>query len=363
MSDPNPYKAIGLMSGTSLDGLDMAYVEFTPVPDGWQFAIPYAQTHPYDEQWQQRLQHAVHQSAQELVELDVDLGNWFARAVNGFIQEHQLQPDFIASHGHTIFHQPEKTITWQAGSGFHLYSQLNIPVVTQFRNLDVALGGQGAPLVPLGDRFLFSAYSFCLNLGGIANISAEKDEQRMAYDICPANMVLNYLARQEGQPFDRDGTIASQGTCNYSLLTTLNQLNYYSLPAPKSLGYEWVEREFIPRLKQSNLSNSDLMATCIQHIAEQVQQALTFFGRKGKTSLLITGGGAYNRVLVNAIQNQCKSLADVVIPDKTIIDYKEALIFAFLGLRKLRNEVNCLASVTGAASDSSGGVVHGSVEW
>lgn len=351
------------MSGTSLDGLDMAYVEFTPVPDGWQFTIPHARIHPYDEQWQQRLQHAVHNSAQELVELDVDLGNWFARAVSDFIRENQLTPDFVASHGHTIFHQPEKTITWQAGSGFHLFSQLNIPVVTHFRNLDVALGGQGAPLVPLGDRFLFSAYDFCLNLGGIANISAEKEGERIAYDLCPANMVLNYLARQEGQPFDRGGNIASQGTCDYSLLTTLNQLNYYRLPVPKSLGYEWVESEFIPWLKQSDLSNADLMATCIQHIAEQVQQSMVFFGKLGKTNLLITGGGAYNPALVNAIRDQCKNLADVVIPDKTIIEYKEALIFAFLGLRKLRNEVNCLASVTGASANSSGGVVHGSVEW
>jgi anhydro-N-acetylmuramic acid kinase len=290
----------------------------------------------------------------QFVNTDREYGHYLGQLVHTFIKKNDLQVDFISSHGHTIFHQPEKKITVQIGNGAALSAASGCSVVCDFRSLDVALGGQGAPLVPIGDRFLFSEYEYCLNIGGIANISFEKNSERIAFDICPANMVLNALAQEEGIPFDADGNLARDGKINHSLLDELNAIDFYSQLPPKSLGREGVDENFFPVLKKNAISTRDKLSTCCEHIAIQVSKGIDQNNKKGK--MLITGGGAFNKFLVERIAAHLSP--EVVLPAPAIINYKEALIFAFLGVLRWRDEVNCLKKVTGAISDSSGGAIY-----
>lgn len=200
---PEKYNVIGLMSGTSLDGLDIAFCSFEFPEKKWQYHIVQAETVPYPEAWNSRLENLENSSAFEFVKTDIEYGHLLGKLTRDFIQKHQLHPDFIASHGHTIFHQPTLNLTAQIGRVSAIAAETRLTVVGDFRSLDVALGGQGAPLVPIGDRLLFSDYNYCLNLGGFANISFEQDENRLAFDICPANIVLNKLAGKTGKSFDR----------------------------------------------------------------------------------------------------------------------------------------------------------------
>jgi anhydro-N-acetylmuramic acid kinase len=230
----------------------------------------------------------------------------------------------------------------------------HLPVVYDFRSGDVALGGQGAPLVPIGDKLLFPEYDFCLNLGGFANISYEYKGRRIAYDICPVNIVMNAIAERSGKAYDENGDMAREGMLSHYLLTELNQLGFYKMPpdSPKSLGKEWVIKNINPLLEQYDLADNDLLHTFCEHIAYQVGKSLK---GKSKGKLLITGGGAYNSYLLDRMKEHITH--DIVLPAKTTIEYKEALLFAFLGVLRTRNEVYCLKSVTGASRDSSGGVI------
>lgn len=346
------YEGIGLMSGTSLDGLDIAYCRFVK-KKGWSYELLEAKTVLYSDSWINRLSEATMLQGEKLIELDAELGRWMAKEVKSFIHSHELKPQFIASHGHTVFHQPEKGFTLQIGNPYEIHIKTGCPLVYNFRSLDIAHGGQGAPLVPVGDHFLFNEYQACLNLGGIANISMVSKDQRIAYDIAPANMPINYLANQVGESFDENGKIAATGVVNKKLFDQLNTLDYYKKRGSKSLGFEWISANIYPLLKSSNLTIPDLMATISEHVGYQVGKKLP----KGK--ILTTGGGVYNSYLMNQIKKYASEKTEIIIPDKDIVEFKEAIIFSFLGLLRLRNEINCFKNVTGASSDSSSGSVIG----
>ncbi|MBE0637498.1 MAG: anhydro-N-acetylmuramic acid kinase [Bacteroidales bacterium] len=347
------YRVIGLMSGTSLDGVDLAFCEFTFATGKWKFTIPVAVTYSYPEEWKQKLALAHGLTAEGLARLNVDYGKFLGKLLNQFIKQHHLSPDLIASHGHTVFHRPETGFTLQIGSGPEIAAQTGITTVCDFRSQDVALGGQGAPLVPLGDKLLFGEYDFCLNLGGFSNISFDENGLRKAYDICPVNIILNRLAQSLGHEFDTDGKLAASGTIHLGLLEALNNLDFYVQPAPKSLGREWVEMVFVPVLDPFELAVHDQLRTVSEHIAVQISRQTQ---RKPDGKLFVTGGGAKNVFLMNRI----KALTghQIIVPNEKIIDFKEALIFAFLGLLRYKSKFNCLASVTGAARDHSSGAIY-----
>jgi len=344
------YKIIGLMSGTSLDGVDLAFCYFTKKSKKWNFKIIKAETFEYPKYWINKLKQLPSSNPDEINKSHVEYGHFLGELAKKFITENNFTPEYIASHGHTIFHEPEKKITFQLGDGVAIAASSGLPVIYDFRSMDVELGGQGAPLVPIGDKLLFGEYEFCLNLGGFSNISFEKNEKRIAFDICPVNIILNQLARNLGKDFDKDGTLAKSGKINQQLLNDLNNQNFYKKPPPKSLANEWLQREFIPLLNNFNISTIDKMRTLVEHFAIQIANSSST-SITGK--ILTTGGGAFNKFLISRIKhyNQNK----IIIPDKEIINFKEAMIFAFLGVLKLLNEVNCLSSVTGASRDCCGG--------
>lgn len=341
------------MSGTSLDGLDIAYCQFERSGTKWSFRIHCAETVPYSEEWRTRLSNLEKGSALDLATTDTEYGHLAGSLTRTFIDKHNIFPDFIASHGHTVFHQPEKRITWQIGKGSSIAAETGLPVVCDFRSLDVALGGQGAPLVPIGDRLLFGEYDYCLNLGGFANISHEKDGERIAYDICPVNIVLNHLAGKTGKAFDPSGQMARSGDLSPALFDELNRLSYYGKLPPKSLGKEWVLSHIFPVLENAPIQINDQMNTFCEHIAAQVAKSTA---GQGKGKMLITGGGAFNGYLVERIKELSGN--EIILPDENTINFKEALIFAFLGVLRWREETNCLRSVTGAGKDTSGGAIY-----
>ncbi len=341
------------MSGTSLDGLDIAFCEFSNEDHYWVYKIHAAETIPYTDEWQTTLSTLENGSALDFVTADVEYGHLLGRLTYDFIKKHNFAPDFIASHGHTIFHQPGKKITSQIGRGSAIAAETGIPVVCDFRSLDVALGGQGAPLVPIGDALLFAGFDYCLNIGGFANISFQPATIRLAFDVCPANIVLNQLAARAGLEYDAGGRLAASGKVDTTLLENLNRLPYYQQQFPKSLGKEWVVEHILPLMAGPDLSENDLLATFCEHIALQVAAAST---AKKEAKMLITGGGTFNDYLVGRIHHH--AIPEIIIPDPLTINFKEALIFAFLGVLRWRNEINCLQSVTGAVKDSSGGAIY-----
>lgn len=351
--NPTVWHGIGVMSGTSLDGMDVAWCRFEHRDNAWSYHILDAETFPYPPDFRQRLAEATRLSALEYAQLDVDLGVFFAQRLNQWIGQ-RPKPDFIASHGHTVFHQPQHGLTTQIGSGAVIAAQTGIRTVCDFRTTDVALGGQGAPLVPIGDELLFGQYDACLNLGGFSNISFRKDDCRLAFDISPCNMALNLLANRQGLEYDPDGKIAQSGQLIPQLLEQLNQLEYYWLSPPKSLGKEWFDGTFFPLLKPflGQYSLPDCLRTVVEHIALQIAAVVPALAGQ----MLVTGGGAHNRFLIGQLSE--KSPLQVIIPDPLTIDYKEALVFAFLGLLRLQETSNCLKSVTGAISDNCGGAVY-----
>jgi anhydro-N-acetylmuramic acid kinase len=312
-----------------------------------------SETSPYAEKLKSRLAGAHKLDGLQLMLLHNEYGVYIGKQVNRFLETTNIRPDLVASHGHTVFHQPQEYFTCQIGSGANIAATCGLTTVCDFRTLDVALGGQGAPLVPVGDRVLFGKYDFCLNLGGFANISNEQNGHRIANDICPANIVTNQLASRLGFEYDQDGRLGSEGHVNDDLVHELNNLAFYEKPAPKSLGREWVDSTFLPVLYKYDLSVNDLLASCYEHIAIQICRYINKY-KQGK--VLVTGGGAFNKYLLKIMG--LKSKSSLVIPDENTVKYKEAIIFAFLGILRLRNEVNCLSSVTGAQADSSSGIVY-----
>lgn len=346
------YRVIGVMSGTSLDGIDLLLCEFHRNPKGqWTYTLGPSDTKSYPEEWKQRLSEGVHLAPAELEPLNKDYTDYLAMVISDFINQKGLTDlDAVCSHGHTILHQPENGYTLQIGNLPSIAHVIGLPVVCDFRVQDVALGGQGAPLVPIGDRLLFHEYDACVNLGGFANISFEGEQGRLAYDICPVNVVLNALANELGYDFDDGGRLAASGSLDKELLEALNALGYYQEAPPKSLGMEWVNKEIFPMLKASPLSVSDLLNTFTEHIARQLAKSVPASGK-----VLLTGGGAYNSFLLQRVREL--SSADWVVPEPQLVEFKEALIFALLGVLRLRDEVNCLATVTGASHDHSSGSI------
>jgi anhydro-N-acetylmuramic acid kinase len=342
--------AIGLMSGTSLDGIDLVYVKFLKNEYSF-FEIIHAETVSYTAEWKLLLQQAIHFSSDALLDLDVVYGKHLGSVLADFISNYKItEIDFIASHGHTVLHQPEEGITLQIGSGVEIAKITQQKVVSDFRTQDVKLGGQGAPLVPIGDELLFSKYDFCLNLGGFSNVSFKKESKRIAFDICPVNIVLNHYANKIGLEYDADGSIASEGELNRSLLEKLNTLAFYNKEAPKSLGLEWVQQEIFPLIDAIEEDVASVLRTFVAHIAIQISKII-----KDSDSVLITGGGVFNSFLMQEIENY--SNIKIVQVSGTLINYKEALIFALLGVLKIDNQINCLKSVTGAHKNHSSGVV------
>lgn len=344
------YFVIGLMSGTSLDGIDLVYVQFDKKNDK-NFRILAAQTISYTVAWTNILKTAIHFSKESLQELDIIYGTLLGNEINAFMTKNNIHKiDFIASHGHTILHEPNDGITLQIGNGKVITQVTQQKVVCDFRTQDVDLGGQGAPLVPIGDELLFCEYDFCLNLGGFANISYREEAHRIAFDICPVNIVLNHYVQKLGFSYDDKGHISQKGTINYELLKSLNSLAFYQKTAPKSLGLEWVQATIFPLIDALEKDIPSILRTFIEHSAIQIGKIIY-----KNNSVLITGGGVFNDFLMKRIEfySQHKNQ----IPAKVLINYKEALIFAFLGLLRIRNQVNCLRSVTGATKNHSSGVI------
>ncbi|MFD2726706.1 anhydro-N-acetylmuramic acid kinase [Hyunsoonleella rubra] len=347
------YNVIGVMSGTSLDGIDLVYANFK-FEDKWRFEIKNSQTVAYEPDWTEQLRKLVDLNSYELKILDVSYTRYLANIIDAFIIKNNIQSiDAICSHGHTALHKPEEGVTYQIGNQPIISKLLNQTLVCDFRVQDVKLGGQGAPLVPIGDKLLFSDYDFCLNLGGFANISMDIESKRIAYDICPVNIVLNHYVKQLGLDYDDNGTIASKGEIHEELLKQLNQLGFYNLPHPKSLGLEWVQSHIFPLINEFQLDIKDILRTYCEHIAIQISKEIN--SKKG-ASVLVTGGGAYHSFLINRIKFHSENI--LVIPDARLIEFKEALIFAFLGVLRLRNETNCLKSVTGASKNHSSGMIY-----
>lgn len=356
--NPQKYSLIGLMSGTSGDGLDIAYVHFEQ-NNGWKFKIKSAETRSFPQDLGKKLFTSHLLSGRELAQLDVDFGKWMGNQVSSFCEKYQLHPDAVASHGHTVFHQPDSGLSLQIGNGWALHQASGQKVINDFRMLDVQLGGQGAPLVPIGDQLLFHEADFCVNLGGISNISMQHEGKRIAFDCSPFNILLNSESQKLGNPFDEGGEIARSGEVNLTLFEALNQLPFYSKKTAKSLGREDMERDFFPLIKNSGLSPSDVLSTLVEHFAFQIGAVIKSFSQKETPSVLITGGGAYNTYFIERLDHYLKKNWIQVETDSQLIEFKEALIFAFLGVLKLRGENNCLASVTGAARDNCGGTSYG----
>ena len=341
----NFYRVLGVMSGTSLDGLDLAICTFIK-KDDWEFKIEKSTTINYNIYWKSTLENLHTLNKNTIAQTNLDYGTFLGEKINTFLDNEKV--DFIASHGHTIFHQPENNYTLQIGDGETIAKTTGLTTINDFRSLDVSLNGQGAPLVPIGDLHLFKKHTYCINLGGFANISIKNEKKITAFDICPVNIVMNKICKKLNIEYDNNGDIAKRGKLIPAMLNQLNQLSFYKKLPPKSLGREWVEEQINPIIK--NQKPEDTLHTFCEHIGQQIGRLLN------NESALFTGGGVFNSYLMTRIQHYSK--AKIIIPSKEIIEYKEALIFAFLGVLRMRNETNCLQSVTGANRDNCGGIIH-----
>ncbi len=341
---------IGVMSGTSLDGVDVCYVKFENT-DNYSFEILKSETYKYSERWKSALENAFTSDKESLKSLDIEYGNYLGGLINQFIDKNKISNiDFIASHGHTIFHKPEEGYTLQIGNGQTIADVTKLKVICDFRMQDVKLGGQGAPLVPIGDELLFYDYDYCLNLGGFVNVSFKEKGKRIAFDICPVNIILNHYVNKLGFAFDDKGRIASVGKINKELFEQLNALEFYHISPPKSLGLEWVLEFVNPLIDSYNLEIKDILRTFTEHVAFQISRII-----QKESTVLVTGGGAFNDYLMQRIEFYLKQ--KITLPSTQLIDFKEALIFGFLGVLKIKNQINVLESVTGAKKDHSSGMI------
>lgn len=341
---------IGLMSGTSLDGIDLVYVKFN-TKNYKDFKILALKTVAYTKNWKEKLKNAITYPKEKLIILDNAYGELLGKEINKFIEENKIKSvNFIASHGHTVFHQPEKGITLQIGNGQKIADITKQQVICDFRTQDVQLGGQGAPLVPIGDELLFADYKYCINLGGFANISFKKNGQRIAFDICPVNIVLNHYCNKLGLDYDNNGELSYKGKINKKLLKELNSLPFYNKSSPKSLGLEWVKKNIFMLINSFELEIKDILRTFVEHSAYQTGKLI-----KNNPSVLVTGGGSFNSFLMERIMYFANT--KIELPNSELIEYKEALIFAFLGLLRSRNQINCLKSVTGATHNHCSGKI------
>ena len=351
---------LGLMSGTSFDGLDLCCVSFRKEGAIYAYSIIASHTHQYPTSFIEQLRQAHLMKDADLEKLEETYDQIVLQAISEFSKQVNQPIDLVSSHGHTVFHQPERGITRQIGNGATYFNQLNIPVVYDFRAYDMALGGQGAPLVPIGDALLFDDYDACLNLGGISNISYSEKGKRKAFDIGMFNTPLNDLVKPMNMAYDEGGKIASSGTLLPNLYEQLNALPYFKREAPKSLGKEWYHEAFFPLITAVEGSIADLTRTVIEHNVDQINRGLAQLvtHKKGKQlRILVTGGGAHNTFAINKLRNTVSEQISIEVPEKQLVDYKEALIFAFMGYLRVRNEINVLCSVTGASKDSCAGTL------
>ncbi len=355
------YKVIGLMSGSSLDGLDIAYVQLEEVRGAWSYQLLHAACVPYSIEWELKLKHAATIPVGDFLKLHTSYGRYLGEQVKTFIANNNLEHKvhFIASHGHTVFHEPQHKTTFQLGDGASLAAVAELPVISDLRSLDVALGGQGAPIVPIGDKLLFGNYDYLLNIGGIANITVWQNGEPVAFDICAANQLLNGLAERDGKKMDENGAIAATGELLVGVLEELNKAAYYAKTAPKSLSNEEARQIVFPLLLESDYALADMLHTATVHIAQQIAAAVAKYPHgKEMASLLVTGGGAFNSFLVDQIQKELTaSNVTVTVPDAGLIQYKEAIVMALIGTLRWREEANVLSSVTGASRDSVGGAM------
>ncbi|HWI92808.1 MAG TPA: anhydro-N-acetylmuramic acid kinase [Flavisolibacter sp.] len=356
------YRTIGLMSGSSLDGLDIVFAEFYENAGNWNFEITVADCYEYSTEWKERLQSATALSALDYQLLHTDYGHYLGKEINRFIEQNNLhyQVGLIASHGHTTFHIPSRKMTGQLGDGAAIAAETQLPVVSDLRALDVAFGGQGAPIVPIGEKLLLKDYSLFLNLGGIANISFNLPDKYIAFDVCPANRVLNLIAGLVNKEYDAGGQMASLGNVNEDLLNKLNALDYYKQPFPKSLANNFGTEQIFPLLKSFGLPHNDLLRTFVEHIVQQIKFAIAdnLRAQPPNSKLLVTGGGAFNNFLIERLIDQLSPIGvEVIVPDENLVKYKEALIMGMIGVLRWRQEYNVLSSVTGAERDSIGGAV------
>ena len=341
------------MSGTSLDGLDLALCEFEGLGKELSYKILKSDTIPYSADQKNKMRSLPYLNVENYFKLHHQFGKFIGKEVGHFLKGTNQKPDAVASHGHTVFHQPLKGYTTQIGCGATIAAYSGITTVCDCRSMDVALNGQGAPLVPIGDELLFSKYRSCLNIGGIANISFRKNTSRIAFDICVANMALNYFAQLNGSDYDKDGNGAKSGMFNEALFNELNTLEFLKLKGAKSIGREWFESEFLYVIQKHKLPVNDILNTLVRHTAFQIAGVLN---ENKLSDVLITGGGAHNAFLIEALKEYYKG--KIIIPDTITINYKEALIFALLGYLRMTEAINTLSSVTGAKKDSVGGAVY-----
>ncbi|MDA3883432.1 MAG: anhydro-N-acetylmuramic acid kinase [Bacteroidales bacterium] len=336
---------IGTMSGTSLDGLDICAVTFQDT----HYSIVQTKTIEYPKALQKKLALAHTLSGKDLAQLSVDYGIFCGKEIHTFGKTYSIHAEYAISHGHTVFHTPKTGVSLQIGSGSHISKHSKLNVIYNLRNMDIAHGGQGAPLVPIGDEYLFPEYDYCLNIGGFANVSTRDKDKRIAWDICGANIILNHYSQKAHKQYDKNGELGSRGTIQTNLLNKLNSLPYFSKSYPKSLGREWIEESILPIINQYNYSLADILRTIYEHIAIQIGDTLS----KSASKTLCTGGGCHNAFLIDLIQKYSSS--NLIIPTPELINFKEALIFAYLGYLRINNLPNCLASVTGASQDTCGG--------
>jgi anhydro-N-acetylmuramic acid kinase len=360
------YKAIGLMSGSSLDGLDVVFAHYHDQAGQWNVEIKASSCYDYSPEWKKRLQYATQLSARDYCLLHAAYGHFLGECVNRFIEEKNiyLQADLIASHGHTVFHSPGQGMTAQLGDGASIAAEAGMAVISDLRSIDVALGGEGAPIVPLGEQLLFPEYEIFLNIGGIANISCHKENRVIAFDVCPANRVLNELSAMMNKPFDENGMLAKAGVINKELLHELNTLDYYSRKYPKSLSNDFGIGIILPIINKYSIPVQDKLRTYTEHVAVQIRYSLErlmpygWHAQKQHDKLLATGGGSFNGFLIGSMQQQLEPLGiEVIVPDEQIVKYKEALIIGLLGVLRWRENKTSLASVTGARRDSIGGAL------
>jgi anhydro-N-acetylmuramic acid kinase len=358
------YRAIGIMSGSSLDGLDICFAELDESGGKWTYEILASACMPYSHEWVEKLRNAIHLSAKDYMRLHTAYGHYIGEQVNAFIDANNLhhRVQLIASHGHTTFHEPQHKMTGQIGDGAAIAATTGINVVSDLRAMDVALGGQGAPIVPIGEKLLLGNHQYFLNLGGIANISANLPGNYVAFDVCPANRVLNMLVQEMGHDFDEGGAIAASGNVDETLLQQLNDLDFYKAPYPKSLANDFGTDVVFPMIKNAGLSVPDALRTCVEHVAVQIKNAVALLAGNAdsatETSMLVCGGGALNDFQIERLKAMLAPLnVTVVVPDKTLIEFKEALIMALIGVLRWREENNVLHTVTGASRSSIGGAV------
>ena len=348
----NSINIIGLMSGTSVDGLDICYVSFDN-HDPSKYEIIDCETIDYDYNLKTKLKNIIKLDNDQIKQIDKEFGEFIGLNVLKFIKKNTLyKADLISSHGHTVFHEPEFNKTLQIGNGEIINKITKIKTVNNFREQDIQLGGQGAPLVPIGDKLLFDDYKYCLNLGGFTNISVKDSRTIFAYDICPLNTVLNHYANKLGYECDLGGKLSKKGVINIDLFNELNDLDYYKKSYPKSLGLEFVIENIFPITEKYKIKEVDILATYIEHASFQIKRNID-----NGSKVLLTGGGTFNNNLIKTLNHDSK--INFIVPDKTIINYKESLIFALLGYLKINGKVNCLRSVTGASNDHSSGDIYG----